>query len=92
MQCTGESGDMFLSERQVRLRNEAVAWVIRLHNEQISQEDRRTFDVWHAQSPAHALMFGKILAIWNSSELRAAAATAAEPEPISCNMKTGSRR
>jgi len=92
MQCTDKSGEMIPSERQVRLRYEAVAWVIRLHNDQVSQKDRRAFDDWHAQSPEHALMYGKLLSIWNSSELWAAAAAAVEPEVHSFNMKTASSR
>lgn len=78
MQCTDDSGDMVSSEEEAKLRREAVAWVIRLHNHPVSQEDRRAFEAWHAQSPAHALMFEKLLRVWDGPELREAAATSAK--------------
>ncbi len=82
MQWTDESRDMVLSEEGAQLRTEAVAWVIRLHGGDLSLEDHRTFDAWHAQSAAHAHMFQKVSAAWNSPELRAAAAAAVKPELI----------
>lgn len=78
MHRTDESGDMVPSENEPQLRQEAVAWVIRLHRGGLSQEDRRVFDAWHAQSPAHSHMFQKVFRVWDSPELRAAATVAAE--------------
>lgn len=77
MQWAGESDDMVPSEEGTQLREEAVAWVIRLHRGDMSPEDRKAFDAWHAQSYAHAHMFRKIFEVWDSVELRAAAAVAA---------------
>jgi transmembrane sensor len=78
MHCTDESGDMVPSEKEAQLKKEAVAWVIRLHRGDLSPEDRRAFDAWHAQSPAHTHMFQKVFRVWDSPELRAAATVAAE--------------
>lgn len=71
---------MVPSEEESQLRKEAVVWVIRLHRGGMPSEDQRAFDAWHAQSPAHAHMFQKVFTVWDSAELRAAAAAvAAEP-------------
>lgn len=78
MQCTDDSGDMVSSEDEAKLRKEAAAWVIRLHNHRVSEEDRQAFAAWQAQSPAHALMFEKVLRVWDGPELREAAATSAK--------------
>jgi transmembrane sensor len=91
MQRTDESGDMVPSEEEAQLRKEAVAWVIRLHRGGLSPEERRSFDAWQAQTLAHAHMFQKVFAVWDSAELRAAAAaTAAEPSLF--NPKTRFRQ
>ena len=80
MQWTDESSEMVPSEEESQLRREAVAWVIRLHRGGMPPEDQRAFDAWHAQSSAHAHMFQKVFTVWDSAELRAAAAAmAAEP-------------
>jgi len=78
MQRTDESDDMVPSEKGAQLRKEALRWVIRLHVDGISPEDRRAFDAWHAQSAAHAHMFRTVFTVWDSAELRAAAAAAAK--------------
>lgn len=77
MQRTDESGDMVASEEGAQLRKEAIAWVIRLHRGGMSPEDQRAFDAWHVQTPAHAHMFQKVCTVWDSAELRAAAAAVA---------------
>jgi transmembrane sensor len=81
MQRTDDSDDMVLSEEEARLRKEAVAWVIRLQNSGISQEDRRAFEAWQVQSPRHALVYRKVCTVWESPELSAAAAAMAGVEP-----------
>jgi len=91
MQRTDDSGDMVSSEEGSQLRKEAVAWVIRLHLGGLSPEDQSALDAWQAQSPAHAHMFRKVFTVWNSAELRAAAATAAA-EPSSFTANTMFRR
>ncbi|MGE0642286.1 MAG: FecR domain-containing protein [Nitrospira sp.] len=75
MQRTDDSGQMTQSEQDTTLRKEAVAWVIRLQNERISPEDRRAFEAWLGQNPAHAQMYGKVSTVWDSPELSAAAAS-----------------
>lgn len=77
MQRTDYSDDMVLSEEEARLRKEAVAWVIRVQNSGLLQEDRRAFEAWQAQSPRHTLMYRKVSTVWESPELSAAAAVAA---------------
>lgn len=77
MQSLDDLDDMLHSEEDVRLRKEAIAWVIRLQNTGISEEDRRAFDAWQAQSPQHARLYRKVSEVWESPELRAAAAIAA---------------
>ncbi len=65
--------DMVPSEEEGWLYQEAVAWVIRLHNDNVTAEDRRMFDAWHAQNLAHALMFWNVFSVWDCLELREAA-------------------
>ena len=88
MQRTDESDDMVSSEKGAQLRKEALRWVIRLHGGGMSPEDRRAFDAWHAQSAAHAHMFQTAFTVWDSAELRAAAAAAAKSGLSSFNAKT----
>ncbi|BCA56534.1 sensor [Nitrospira sp. KM1] len=59
------------------LRSEAIAWVIRLRNSRLSSEDRKAFESWQAQSPAHATAFQQVSAVWDDPELGAAATHAA---------------
>ncbi|MBS0181961.1 MAG: DUF4880 domain-containing protein [Nitrospira sp.] len=92
MQWADESEDMALSEDGAQLRKEAVARVIWLHGGGMSPKDRRAFDAWHAQSHAHAHMFRTVFTVWDSAELRAAAAAAAKPRSSSFNIKIVSRR
>ncbi|HBH81244.1 MAG TPA: hypothetical protein DDY39_15590, partial [Nitrospira sp.] len=81
MQRTDDSDDMVLSEEEARLRKEAVAWVIRLQNSGLSQEDRQAFETWQAQSPKHALIYRTVSRVWDSPELTAAAAVMAGASP-----------
>ena len=81
MQCPDDSDDMAQSEEDLRLRKEAVAWVIRLHNSRITQEERRAFEAWQAQSPQHALIYRTVSRVWDSPELTAAAAVMAGASP-----------
>jgi transmembrane sensor len=87
MQRTDDSDDMVLSEEEVQLRKEAVAWVIRVQNDGLSPEDRRAFEVWQAQTPQHARMYRKVSRVWESSELSAAAAVVAGSWPSWLNAK-----
>ncbi|MBX3328833.1 MAG: DUF4880 domain-containing protein [Nitrospira sp.] len=83
---------MVSSEKRVQLREEAVAWVIRVHGGGLSPDDWRAFEAWYAQSPAHDHMFRKVLAVWDSAELRAAAAAVMKHGLSSFNVKTASHR
>ncbi len=92
MQGTGESGDMVPSEERAQLREEAVAWVIRSHGGGLSPNDWRAFEAWYAQSPAHDHMFRMVFAVWDSAELRAAAAAAVKRGSLSFNVKAALHR
>lgn len=92
MQGTDHSEDMSSSESDARLREEAVAWVIRLQNADVSQEERRAFDAWHTRSSTHRGMFQKALAVWNSPELHVAAIMATVPSSVSSSPKTTHRQ
>lgn len=87
MQRTDDSDDMVLSEEEARLRKEAVAWVIRLQNSGLSQEDRQAFETWQAQSPKHALIYRTVSRVWDSPELTAAAAVMAGASPSTLASK-----
>ncbi len=81
MQCMDDSGDMARIQEDVRLRKEAVAWVIRLQNSGLSQEDHQAFEAWQAQSPKHALIYCTVSRVWDSPELTTAAAVVAGASP-----------
>ena len=81
MQCSDDSDDMAQSEEDLRLRKEAVAWVIRLQNSRVTQEERRAFEAWQAQSPRHIHVYRQVSTVWESPELHAAAAVAAGVKP-----------
>ncbi|BFU90188.1 MAG: hypothetical protein NTAFB01_13750 [Nitrospira sp.] len=85
MQWTDESDDKVPSAKGAQLREEAVAWVIRLYGGGMSPKDWRAFDAWHAQSHAHVHMFRTVFTVWDSAELRAAAASAAKPSRLRKN-------
>jgi ferric-dicitrate binding protein FerR (iron transport regulator) len=89
MQWTDESSEMVPSEEESQLRREAVAWVIRLHRGGMPPEDQRAFDAWHAERPAHAHMFQNVFTVWDSAELRAAAAAVAA-KPSLFNVRPSS--
>jgi transmembrane sensor len=89
---TDESGDMVSFEERAQLREEAVAWIIRLHGGGLSLGDWKAFEAWYAQSPAHDHMFRKVFAVWDSAELRAAAAVVVKRWSSSFNVKTALHR
>ena len=89
MQWTDESEDMVPSEDGAQLRKEAVAWVIRLHGGGISPETGGHL-MRGTRRYAHAHMFRTVFTVWDSAELRAAAA-AAKPGSSSFNVKTAMR-
>ena len=92
MHWTDESDDMVSFEERAQLREEAVAWVIRLHGGGLSPDDWRAFEAWYAQSPAHDYMFRKVFAVWDSAELRAAAVVAVKRGLSSFSVKTALHR
>ena len=92
MHWTDESGDMVSFEERAQLREEAVAWIIRLHGGGLSLGDWKVFEAWYAQSPAHDHMFRKVFAVWDSAELRAAAAVVVKRGSSSFNVKTALHR
>ena len=83
---------MVPTEEESRVRKEAIAWVIRLQSTGVSSDDRRAFEIWHAQCPNHAQMFRRASAAWESPDLHEAATRAATSEPSLFDAKTVSRR
>lgn len=69
-------------EDETTLRQEAIAWVVRLHNSRIAPEDHQAFETWKAKSPTHVRVFQKVSAIWGDPDLQAAATQRAQ-EPSS---------
>ncbi|ULA62183.1 MAG: Sensor [Nitrospira sp.] len=67
--------------REAEIRQDAIAWVVRLHNSRVQPEDRRTFEAWRAQNADHARMFDALSGVWNDPEWHAAASLAAESSP-----------
>lgn len=61
---------------------QAVAWFVRLRSDTLPEEDRRAFESWRRQSPAHALAFDEVRRLWNDPSLKAAAASAAAVEAV----------
>jgi transmembrane sensor len=51
-----------------RIRSEAAAWVVRLDGGE-SHEDRRTFEQWLAESPAHQAAYDRSLSTYRQSAL-----------------------
>lgn len=92
MQGTDHLEDIVSSGSDARLRKEAVAWVIRLQNADLSQEEQQAFDAWQTRSSAHRLMFQEVVAVWNSPELHAAGIMAVEPAPVFSTAKSTQRR
>lgn len=87
MRCPDDSDDMAQSEEDLRLRKEAVAWVIRLQNSRVTQEERRAFEAWQAQSPRHILIYRTVSRVWDSPELTAAASAVAGAGPSRLKSK-----
>ncbi len=69
--------------REAEIRQDAIAWVVRLHNSRVQPEDRRTFEAWRAQSADHARIFDALSGVWNDPEWHAAAVQSAERAPLS---------
>lgn len=65
------------SPNEAVVRKEAMTWVVRLAGNRLSVEDRREFEAWRAQSPAHARVYESVSAVWNDPDLHAAATHAA---------------
>lgn len=65
-------------EDEATLRQEAIAWVVRLHNRPISPEDQQAFEVWKAKSTTHVRVFQKVSAVWGDPDLHAAATQRAQ--------------
>lgn len=55
-------------ESRVRIRSEAAAWVVRLDGA-ASQEDRRSFEQWLAQDPAHQAAYDQAASTYRQSAL-----------------------
>lgn len=56
------------------LAEEAIAWFTRLRSVQCSAEERRAFESWRTQSPAHTIAFDEAGVLWNDPALGSAAA------------------
>lgn len=64
-----------------RLRREAIGWAARLSDREATADDRRSFERWQAQTPAHAHAYRTIARIWNDRQLDDAARHAAKRQP-----------
>jgi transmembrane sensor len=64
------------------LSDEAIAWFTRLRSEQCSTEERRAFESWRTQSPAHLIAFDEACALWNDPALGSAAAQRAHASGV----------
>lgn len=64
------------------LRQEAIGWLARLSDLDASPEDRRAFEQWQAQSPAHARAFQKVAGIWGDPQLDQAARQVVQADDI----------
>ncbi|WP_447963630.1 FecR family protein [Nitrospira sp. Ecomares 2.1] len=80
-------------EDETTLRQEAIAWVVRLNNSRISPEDQQAFETWKAKSTIHLQVFQKVSAIWGDPDLHAAATQRAqEPSSILPQQSATPRR
>ncbi|MCK9605812.1 MAG: FecR family protein [Methylomonas sp.] len=48
---------------------QAVAWFIRLRSDNVSREDRKSFDQWLEQAADHRHAFDEVCAMWGDTEL-----------------------
>lgn len=64
------------------LEEQAIAWFVRLRSDTLPEEDRRAFESWRRQNPAHALAFDEVCRLWDDPSLKAAAASAAAVEAL----------
>ncbi|GKS56765.1 sensor [Nitrospira sp.] len=60
------------------IQHEAIAWVIRLRGDDLAPGERRAFEVWWGESPAHANSFERVSKVWDDPALHAAANQAAQ--------------
>jgi transmembrane sensor len=84
-----------LTGEESSLSEEAIAWFVRLRSEQCSVVERRAFESWRTQSPAHAIAFEEACALWNDPALGSAAAQYAHASRVfhgSGGASTGSFR
>ena len=79
-----------LTGDQSSLSEEAIAWFVRLRSEQCSDVERRAFDSWRTQSPAHATAFDEACALWNDPALVSAATQRAHASLIVHSSGRGS--
>lgn len=79
-------------EDETTLRQEAIAWVVRLHNSRITPEDQQAFEVWKAKSTAHFRVFQKVSAIWADQDLHTAATQRAQERPTHVFYQQSSTR
>lgn len=62
------------------LREEAIGWLARLSDREATAEDRRSFEIWRAQSPGHARAYQRLAQIWDNADLNRAALLVAHTE------------
>lgn len=48
---------------------EAVKWFVRMRDEKTSAEERRSFETWLGEDPAHAAAFAHAEALWNRFDI-----------------------
>jgi len=58
------------------LSEEAIAWFARLRSERCSADERRAFESWRNQTPAHAAAYEEVSGLWDDPALRLAATKA----------------
>lgn len=63
------------------LADEAAEWFVRLDAKSVSEEDRRAFESWRAQSPAHQQAFDEITRLWRTFD-RLPEKPTSQPSPV----------
>ncbi len=69
--------DLLSDNHAVKVRQEAIAWLARLSDCEATAEDRRAFECWRSQGPAHARAYDKIARVWGDHTLDSAALSVA---------------
>ena len=64
-----------------RIRDEAAQWFVRLQDADLSIEDRRRFDAWRHEHPAHQYEFDVLQGMWSATDLLPKARLQALCEP-----------